>query len=362
MAKIVLVGEAWGRNEALFSHAFVGSSGVELARMIGQSRLAPEIEIKYPSQLDMIAYWRKLKQNHGIEVLNVFDARPDDNEIEEYFTNAKEGVKDLPPLKPGKYVRPELLFHIEKLWKTLEGLRPNLIIALGNTACWAVLGETKISAIRGTVKLSPRLGLKVLPTYHPRAVIKQWPLRTIVLSDLEKAAREAEFSEIRRIERWVTIEPDLDEIELWSNLPANFYAVDVETGINYKDTFVPMGQITMISFARAHNDALVIPFADERKPGWNYWASPQDEKKAWRLVEKLCNRPVPKIFQNGIYDLSYMLRAGLRPVMCDGDSMLLHHALYPEMLKGLGFLGSIYSDEIAWKTMRTKGNNLKRDE
>ena len=42
--------------------------------------------------------------------------------------------------------------------------------------------------------------------------------------------------------------------------------------------------------------------------------------------------------------------------------MLLHHALYPEMLKGLGFLGSIYSEEIAWKSMRTKGDNLKRDE
>ncbi len=57
-----------------------------------------------------------------------------------------------------------------------------------------------------------------------------------------------------------------------------------------------------------------------------------------------------------------MLRAGLRPTMCDHDSMLLHHALYPEMLKGLGFLGSIYANDIAWKSMRTKGNNLKRDE
>jgi uracil-DNA glycosylase len=357
MTKIALVGEAWGRNEALFEHAFVGSSGVELARMIGQSRLAPEIDIRYPSQLDMIGYWKKLRLNHGIEVLNVFDSRPEDNEIEEYFTNAKEGVNTLPPLRPGKYLRPELLHHVELLWQRLSDLRPNLVIALGNTACWAVLGETKISAIRGTVKISPRLGLKVLPTYHPQAVVKQWNLRPIVLTDLEKACREAEFSEIKRIERWVTVEPDLDEIELWSNLSADFYAVDIETF---------SGQISMIGFARSFNDAIVIPFIDERKPEWSYWDSKEDEVRAWRLVEKICNSPVPKVFQNGIYDLSYMLRAGLRPSMCNNDTMLLHHALFPEMLKGLGFLGSIYSDEQAWKQMRGKGNNLrtnlKRDE
>lgn len=350
MTKIVLVGEAWGRNEALFEHAFVGSSGVELARMIGQSGLGASPEMPYPSQLDMISYWKRLRQTHGIEVLNVFDARPEDNEIEEFFVNAKEGVNTLPPLRPGKYLKPELLFHLERLWKRLEELKPNLVIALGNTACWAVLGETKISAIRGTVKISPRLGLKTLPTYHPQAVVKQWNLRPIVLTDLEKACREAEFSEIKRIERWVTVEPDLDEIALWSNLPADFYAVDIETF---------QGQISMIGFARSFNDAIVIPFLDEQKPNYNYWASSQDEAKAWRLVEKICNSPIPKVFQNGIYDLSYLLRAGLRPAMCQGDTMLLHHALYPEMLKGLGFLGSVYSDELAWKSMRGKGNNLK---
>lgn len=361
MTKVLLVGEAWGRKELLMEHAFVGSSGQELARMMAQSNLAPDIGMPYPSELDMIQYWKRLRLSHGIEIANVFNAHPFDNEIEDFFANAKEGVNTLPPLRPGKYVKPEMLPHVESLWKKLEELRPNLVIALGNTACWAVLGEGKISTIRGTVKLSGT-GLKVLPTYHPSAVMRQWNLRPIVLTDLEKAAREAEYPEIRRIERYVTVEPDLDEIELWSNLPAEFYAVDIETGITIGKSFVPMGQITMISFARSHNDALVIPFADERKEGLNYWASPQLEKRAWRYVEKLCNRPVPKVFQNGIYDLSYMLRAGLRPANCIGDSMLLHHALYPEMLKGLGFLGSIYSDEIAWKTMASKGNNLKRDE
>lgn len=43
------------------------------------------------------------------------------------------------------------------------------------------------------------------------------------------------------------------------------------------------------------------------------------------------------------------------------DTMLLHHALQPEALKNLGFLGSIYSDEGSWKDMR-KAKTTKRDD
>jgi hypothetical protein len=243
--------------------------------------------------------------------------------------------------------------HVEALWDKLRTAEPNLVVALGNTACWAILGEAKISVIRGTVKTSPRLGFKVLPTYHPAAVVRQWNLRTIVVADFEKVKYEAEFNDIRRIERWLTIEPTLAEIAAWIERPAAYYAVDIEN--HY-------GPLSMVGFARSHDDALVIPFIDESKPGWNYWPSVEDEVQAWKLADTLLRKPVPKLFQNGIYDLTHLLRAGFRPTQCQDDSMLLHHSLYPEMLKGLGFLGSVYSHEIAWKQMRTKGNNLKRDE
>jgi hypothetical protein len=217
------------------------------------------------------------------------------------------------------------------------------------------LGETKISVIRGTVKLSPRLGIKVLPTYHPAAIMYegQWHLRPIVVSDLEKAKKEAESPSVNRIERYATVEPTLDEIRQWMVKPTVFYAVDIETDFK---------QIEMIGFARSPHDSIVIPFIDRQKPGWNYWPTVEEEALAWRLADELLRQPVPKIFQNGIFDLSYLLRFGFRPMMCTGDTMLYHHSIYPEMQKGLGFLGSIYSAEVAWKTMRGRGNNLKRDE
>ena len=354
MTKIVLVGEALGQREELFQHGFVGPSGVELGRMLFQSGIAPGFAMDYPSELEMIKHWKNLRENYGIEITNVFNKHPPDNNIDVFFTNAKDGIGGIPPLRPGKYLRQDLLPHLELLWDLLNAAKPNLIIAFGNTACWAVLGESKISTIRGTVKTSPKLGLKVLPTYHPAAVLRQWNLRPIVMSDLEKAKREAEFKEIRRIERWVTVEPTLAEIEEWINRPAEYYAVDIETSLRR--------QVSMIGLARSANDALVIPFMDETKDNWSYWPTVEEEMVAWKLANDLLNKPIPKLFQNGVFDLSHLLTVGFRPAMCLDDSMLLHHSLYPEMLKGLGFLGSIYSDEIAWKSMRTRGNNLKRDE
>ena len=351
--KLLLVGEAWGARESMFEHAFVGYSGFELAKMLHHAQLAPAVPVDHPSELEMIKHWRTLREEHGIELANVFNMRPPDNKIEAFFTNAKEGLATLPPLARGKYLRPELLPHVEALWERVAQAKPNLVVAFGNTACWALLGETKISELRGTLKLSPRLGVKVLPTYHPAAVLRQWNLRPIVVSDIEKAATEAQHSGINRTERWLIISPTLHEIADWFARPAQFYAVDIEN----KPAF-----ITMIGFARAPDDAIVIPFFDESAPGGNYWPTVGEEVTAWRLVQHGLASPVPKVFQNGIYDLSHLLRSGLRPQACFGDTMLLHHALYPEMRKSLGFLGSIYASEIAWKTMRTQGNNLKRDE
>jgi len=364
MSKIVIVGEAYGAKEDMFKHAFVGSSGAELARMLAQADLAPE-PVHLPSELDMITYWKKAKETLDIHLANVFPLRPTDNKIENFFTSAKEGLKTIPPLRPGKYLQPELFHHLESLWQLLLDLEPNLILALGNTACWAVLEESKISEIRGTLRISPRLGLKVLPTYHPAAVLRDWSLRPIVIADMIKAKEEAESKAITRIERWMTIEPDLDEIAEWISRPADFYAVDIENP-KYEvrpNSFVYLrGQVSMIGFARNANDAMVIPFFDERKPDGNYWPTASQELSARRLAERILSSPVPKVFQNGVFDLTHLLRQGYRPKNIVGDTMLYHHALYPEMLKGLGFLGSIYSNEISWKRMASKGNNLKRDE
>jgi uracil-DNA glycosylase len=355
MCRALLIGESWGRSEKLFEHAFVGPSGRELAMMLGEAGLASSPAVKFPSELEMVKHWQRLREAEGIEIANVFDEHPESNNTELFFASRTSGLSirtDLPPFKLGKYVLAEHYHHVEKLWKRIDELKPTLILPLGNYACWAVLGEAKISAIRGTVKIAPKFSTKTLPTYHPSAVLHDYRLRTIVLKDFIKATREMQFKEIRRVERFATVADTLDEIVEWGHRPAEFYSVDVET-------WVP--PLSIIGFARSPHDALVIPFYDDRKENKSHWTI-QEEAQVLRLVDMLLRKPLPKVFQNGVFDLWHLLRLGMRPTMCNDDTMLLHHALYPEMLKGLGFLGSIYSDEIAWKPMANKTNKYKRDE
>ena len=389
--KVVLVAEAWGRHEAQFSHALVGPSGRELTLQIGISGLAPYMQVLcrkckrqtrflqahcehcsehiWPNEFDLIAHWKLLREQHGIAVTNVFNMRPfvdplipsnSSNDLGHLFGDTS--ATPMPSWKAskktgGSHLKPEHFHHVERLWRELGEMNPNLVIALGNCSCWALLGQTKISALRGTVSRTDTrltgLDLKTLPTYHPAAILHQPVMRPATIADMTKAAREAKFPEIRRPERWILIaDPDshgLADGYSWFDRPATAYAVDIET---YR------GQITMVGFARSPSDALVVMLRNE---GQNYWPTSDLEFQAWKLIQFGLGTPQAKIFQNGVYDLSYFLRMGLGVKNAAHDTMLWHHSEYPELPKSLGFLGSLYANEVSWKLM-VRHNTLKRDE
>lgn len=344
-AKVALVGEAWGDTEDQFKAPFLGASGAELARMLGEAGLAPAPQSGYLSGPTMIHHWMR----SGLFLTNVFAEHPPSNNLELWCSSKKELGPDytLAPIKAGKYIRPEFLHHLDRLYAELQQVRPNLIVLLGNIACWAILGKTGIASIRGAVGTS-RFG-KILPTFHPASVMRNWGQRPVVLQDLQKAVRESKFPEIRLPERWVLVNPTIDEARSWFTQSASIYSVDIETRAK---------RITMIGFASSRSNAIVIPFEDDL--GNDYW-SEGDEIAAWRMVKAALESPTPKLFQNGLYDLQYILRMGIRPANCLHDTMLLHHSLYPELQKGLGFLGSIYTNEQSWKLLR-KHEMTKRDE
>jgi hypothetical protein len=176
-----------------------------------------------------------------------------------------------------------------------------------------------------------------------------------------KAKREMEFPDIRRPSREIWIEPTVDDLERFYEdhiLPCRILSVDIETS----------GQlITCIGFAPSPRIALVIPFFDHRAKGRSYWRNSQDERKAKLFIRRVLeDKRIPKLFQNGLYDIAFLLRAdGIKVMGAEEDTMLLHHALQPESLKGLGFLGSIYTDEGSWKRLRDEGEEIetaKRDD
>jgi hypothetical protein len=115
----------------------------------------------------------------------------------------------------------------------------------------------------------------------------------------------------------------------------------------------------MVAFSRSAHEAINIRFHNE--DGSSFWQDPNDEIKAWKIVKRELAGPVRKIFQNGLYDLGYFMRMGFRVNNCVDDTMLRHHALYAELPKSLGFLGSIYADGGAWKIIGKDVRTAKRD-
>jgi DNA polymerase I-like protein with 3'-5' exonuclease and polymerase domains len=185
----------------------------------------------------------------------------------------------------------------------------------------------------------------MFPTYHPAAVLRDWSLRPVTVLDLAKARRESEFPEIRRPERTVYIEPDLQDIEwfFFEHLKsASMIAIDIET----RGT-----QITCIGFAPSASIAMTIPFVDDRKPGQFLLGTAELEAEAWEWVRKGLRVACKKLFQNGLYDLNFIWNYGIKVNNAGEDTMLLHHALQPESEKGLGFLGSVYSNDQSWKLL-----------
>ena len=336
-AKIAIVGEAFGEEEAKLGRPFMGYSGQELTRLLADAGI----------------------KRSECFLTNVFNFRPTGNNLDTLCTTKKELGPEYKTthIAQGKYIRPEYLPEVQRLKEELLLVKPNVVIACGNTACWALLDSVRISSLRGWATDSTLIpGLKVLPTFHPASVLRNWSQRTIVVADLMKAKREAEFPDLRRPRREILIDPTLAEIALWTDTHARkcpILSVDIET---------KGGLIDCIGFASSIAHALVVPFLDVRVAHGSFWPTLVEERLAWNAVKTLLELPMPKLFQNGLFDLQWLFRAGLRPVNCTEDTMLLHHSLFPEMQKGLGFLGSIYTNDLAWKDMRKGLEELKKDD
>lgn len=300
---------------------------------------------------------------------NVFSVRPPANNIlawtfkkveadAAWVASRNAGKYPFSPLKPGAYLDPVRMADVKRLHAELVRFDPAIIVTLGNTPLWALTGTSGITASRGTIVVAELVGgsrpYKVLPTFHPAYILRAWEDRAIVVADLLKAAKNGGSNDYTRPKRELWLEPAIADIEEFARLhlrPACHFAVDIETA---------RGQITCVGFGtRTH--AISIPFWDQRKIGWSYWTETANELKAWGLVKELCALPAAKILQNGMYDMQWLWKQlGITPRGDIEDTMLMHHSMFPEMQKSLGFLGSIYTNESAWKKMKKKRSTQQK--
>lgn len=300
-----------------------------------------------------------------VSLLDVFDTRPPGNNLLAWSVDRKEAkaaIKpDLPwawlPTGPKTYVHPHYTQPaLLRLRAAIQQVKPNLVVAMGNVAFAALCSTYGIGKARGSLHDSTLVpGLKVLPTYHPSAILRQYDFHGVTVADFMKAKTESQFSEFRFTPRTLYLEPTIADLPSWrdklTSSPA--LAVDIETKPSAR-------QITCIGFAPSKYEAYVIPFWS-RARGGHYWQTAWEENMAWRIVKQILEHDNTKILQNGMYDLQYCLDYRWYVKGFRSDTMIKHHSLYPGLPKGLDFLGSLYCNERAWKRMRPRGGEEKND-
>jgi uracil-DNA glycosylase len=342
--KVAIVAQSPGKNELKEGIPLVGASGKLLRECVTRAGL------DWPTCLRT----------------NVIQYRPPDNDFS-YFCGKKADVggRDYPypPISTGskKYLRPEWFPELDRLKAELESFNPNVVVACGNEALWALCRVLGITKYRGAVIESVLVpGLKVVPVFHPAAALREYTYKAIIIRDLYKVAREARFKEIRLTRRVINVYPESPE-ELWNWLKQKaptgneLMSVDIET---------PHGMIDCISFSPGPTESLVVPFWSDLRKDHSYWRDPDDEVEAWEFVAfVLMNYPV--LGQNFCAFDAWRLLSdmGIATFNLAEDTMLIHHSFQPELPKDLGFLTATYCNEIAYKNLRPRGKKSgKRDE
>jgi uracil-DNA glycosylase len=329
-AKIMIVGEAPGEEEVRLGFPFVGASGKELSNMLQEAGI----------------------NRDQCFVTNVCRERPYKNDIGQFIAMRKKDIT--PAHKPmrDRMVLQPITEGYELLLKEISLVQPNLIIACGNAALWALTGKWGITDWRGSelfcdIKLPDGWQPTVIPILHPAAILRQWSWRAITVYDLKKVKRLSEKRERIPQVFYSLCAPDILQVSTTilqlvqkADQGPMWLSVDIETR---------SGHIACIGFAWSHQEAMCIPLMSIDQPD-GYWTLEQ-EVCIHDMIRQLLTHPNVKIIgQNFSYDVQYIHKfLGILPTVAH-DTLIAQHSMFSNLPKDLGFLSSLYCDHhVFWK-------------
>jgi len=337
-ARIMLIGEAWGQEEERTSLPFQGASGQELNRMLHEAGI----------------------MRSECYTTNVVNARPQNNDIDRWVTSKRKDITpDMVKLRD-KYAAPIVRAGVLRMMQEIVEVKPNVIVALGKTALWALTGYDGITKWRGSQlhlevphEWWPAGAVpfrhKVIPTLHPALVLRDFASRPTVINDLKRAARERETAEYSNVPLWhfdvpKTLEECLDVL--------SFLLHGLEDGtiewIDF-DIETAAGHIDCVGLSWSRVDAIIIPLmCREDKAG--YWSEESEAAIVYQLYKVLTHPRVKVRWQNGLYDAQYTYRHWHFVPRGAQDTMIAHHSVFCGLQKSLAFQASLYCDYYKyWK-------------
>ncbi len=327
-ARLAIVGEAPGAREEAVGLPFQGPTGMmvnEFLQKAGMPRSA-------------------------VYATNVARVRPPDNDIDKlHLTGYK--IEDF----------------LEIMWAELNALRPNAVIAFGNTALKALTGYYGIEKYRGSILPALRGNFKVIPTIHPASLMHKeadgrmtgWKDATFIQWDVNRAVYQSSFPEL--------LAPNRNLIVCRSNLELyrffnrhegkRFVSVDIETFRT-----IPI----CVSFAFDSVEAISVPLFPNLSN--DLQVTRTDQIQCWKDIAEIMHDPkIQKIGQNFKFDETLLQTCvngtvdfGIRTNGFYFDTMLAFRTLYPELPATLAFQTSVLTEEPYYKE-EGKGYNPKKD-
>lgn len=331
-AKIMVVGEAPGEWEDRLGRPFVSRPVAKEHGFTidGYSNTAGDLLERYLGRLGI--------PRDCVYLANLFKHRPRNNEFKSVVGT------------------PELSKCIEELDDTIKKVNPNVIVAVGGWPTWYLAGKcgknpkTKkpepgsgITTYRGSrypCILPLSAGKKVICTYHPAAVLRNWSVNGIFFFDLQRAVEDAEFPELRYPTYEKFIDPTADDCHRLVNeaLGSKVISLDIET--------FPSRTFSCIGASWRNDEgtdrSLCITFK---------------RKDLWRFAREIWQSDTPKVLQYGTYDITFMRnfydwRIGGYYNKVGWDTYIAAAELLPDYDRGLDFLTSIHTRFPYYKTER----------
>jgi len=336
-ARIMLVGEAPGFDEERTGYPFQGVSGQELNRMLGEAGIT----------------------RSECFITNVCRVRPPNNDLNLFIAKAKKDVTSQHRELKGKWCLPPVIDGHALLAKEISLVKPNVIVALGNTSLWALTGISGVTKWRGSMlHTTGDMGAtKCIPTYHPAAVLREWSWRAVAVSDLRRAAGFRDGKPYPKPEWKFILRPTFSQtMECLSGIlqrldgkTRDTSSPDSQPGLRLSfDLETRGGHIACAGLSWTLCDAICIPFIHE---GFrDYWSAPHEGEIVWLLRQVLTHPNAQVVGQNILYDAQYTFRHWRFVPNVVQDCMISQHSIFSDLPKSLAFQASMYCKYYSfWK-------------